>query len=710
MVLDKNHEIVLNLTNSSPAPPLVHSNRAAGNVVSLNGALSGSLSGESEVAQQYCIKIVRANIPQITGELISAHIEVRANSKIIAGLCESGQNQDVLAAFVSGNADELPAGCRLKERIESLAGKGRSRSLDLKHLPNGDLVYEIVRRKDVGASSSCKLLYESIDQTSLILQNLYDEKVYEGKQLPAFTGAIVRDLYDVGAGCSLMGPAYKWSQYSEDIPDATLKRLYYDQPLHGLEDDRTKVGDVIQIDDSVHKPLVIISGFTALPAHEIVLCGENGDIPVRTSAGISFVLSRSPLANREAITGCNNPSLKTCHGFVVAISDSDSNSEVGGIFLTVRIALARDNLPSYCKWRLLPCDAVFQTNLQVTIPAASVVSIFRILPLPLHNMGGFIPEDNRVLGANPSRPIERDVYVAAHLDFALGQFEKDEAGGALSDRSVPGVEPQGTWVKRYEKQSYKALALLHDFCARGGKITDGDFQSHHAAWKEIYLKSTSCHQGGRHLPTVTLNRIACFPSEAALSTISQNARLFSTPPYGLYLFSLRLAIRRCAEAKAKRAKFKPSASVSVAANIPGAVLLQLVHKYVAGSRVQVSFHEGMVDAVVEDIKDARYLIGSEDGRFDLDGAGIVEFHGPLTFRWVLYQAKKNAEDSSLGPDGNAEVIFSKYVAMDRHGGELTGDIDGGPPPPAPGGGGGGGKRSREDGGDEDEEERSKGEC
>jgi len=138
--------------------------------------------------------------------------------------------------------------------------------------------------------------------------------------------------------------------------------------------------------------------------------------------------------------------------------------------------------------------------------------------------------------------------------------------------------------------------------------------------------------------------------------------------------------------------------------------LQLVHKYVAGSRVQVSFHEGMVDAVVEDIKDARYLIGSEDGRFDLDGAGIVEFHGPLTFRWVLYQAKKNAEDSSLGPDGNAEVIFSKYVAMDRHGGELTGDIDGGPPPPAPGGGGGGGKRSREDGGDEDEEERSKGEC
>jgi hypothetical protein len=654
------------------------------------------------------MKIVRNNGSQVTGEVISAHIEVRGNSKIIACLSENGQNQDVLAAFVSGNPDELPAGCRLKERIESLAGKGRSRSFDLKHLSNGDLVYELVRRKDVGASPSCKLMYESIDQTSLILQNLYDEKVYEGKQLPAFSGAIVRDLYDVGAGCSLMGPPYKWSQYSEDIPDATLKRLYYDQPLHGLEDDGTKVGDVIQIDDVLHRPLVIVSGFTALPAHEIVLCGEKGDIPVRTSMGVSFVLSRSPLSNREAITGCNNPSLETCHGFVVAISDSDG-MEVGGIFLTVRIALARDNLPSYCKWRLLPCDAVFQTNLQVTIPAASVVSVFRILPLPLHSMAGFRPRDDRVLGAKPSRPIERDVYVAAHLEFALGRFEQDEVAGALSARSVPGIGPQVSWVQRYEKSSFKALALLHDFCARGGKITDGDFRSHHAAWKEMYLKSTSCHQGGRHLPTVALNRVACFPSGAALSTISQNARLISIPIYGTYLFTLHLAIRRCAEAKAKRAKFKPSTSVSVDANIPGAMLLQLVHKYVAGTEAQVYFREGMVDAVVENLKDARCLIGSEDGRFDLDGAGIVEFHGPVTFRWVLYQAKRNAEDSTLFADGNAEVIFSRYVAMDRHGGELTGDIDGGPLPQAPGGGGGGGKRFREDGGGGDEE-GSKGEC
>ena len=649
--------------------------------------------------------------------LISGHIEVRADRRIIAGnngLCETGQHPDLLAAFVSGNPDDLPSGCRLKERIENLAGKGRSRPCDLKHLPNGDLVFEVVRRKDVGAGSGCKLLYESIDPTSLFLQNLYDDKLYEGRQLPAFSGAMVRDLYDVGGGCSLMGPPYKWSQYSVDIPEDILKQQYYDQPLHGLEDDgTTKVMDVIRINDHVQKPLTIISGYTDPAAHEIVLCGQNGDFPVRTSMGVSFLSGRCPLMNREVITGCANPSFETCHGFVVAISDSDGKEEGAGVFLTIRIALARDNLPSYCKWRLLPCDAVFQTNLQVTIPSTAVVSTFRILPLPLHCMAGFLPEDKTVLGANPSKPIERDVYVAAHLEFALGEFQRDETHGAQLDRSVPGIGPQFPWLKRYEDPNYKALALLHDFCARGGKITDRDFQSHHAAWKDMYLKSTSINQGGRHLPKVTLARVACFPPEAALSTISQNAGLISLPSCGPHLFTMRMAIRRYAETKAKRAKFKPSASVSVAANIPGAVMLQLVHKYVSGTQVKVRFHEGVVEAVVENLKDAQTLIGSEDGRFDLGGAGIVQFYGPLTFKWVLYQAKKNAEDSPLGSEGHAELIFSKYVAMDRMGGKLTGDIDGdgspSPPSGGGGGGGGGGKRSREDGGG-GEGEGSKGEC
>ena len=61
--------------------------------------------------------------------------------------------------------------------------------------------------------------------------------------------------------------------------------------------------------------------------------------------------------------------------------------------------------------------------------------------------------------------------------------------------------------------------------------------------------------------------------------------------------------------------------------------------------------------------------------FNLEGAGIVRFHSPITFRWVLFNPKTRPEDPShVGSDGRAEVEFQKYVAMDRHGGELTGAL------------------------------------
>jgi hypothetical protein len=42
---------------------------------------------------------------------------------------------------------------------------------------------------------------------------------------------------------------------------------------------------------------------------------------------------------------------------------------------------------------------------------------------------------------------------------------------------------------------------------------------------------------------------------------------------------------------------------------------------------------------------------------------------------VLYNPKKCAEDSDIGVDGRAEIIFSSYVAKDRHGADLAGEIN-----------------------------------
>jgi hypothetical protein len=61
--------------------------------------------------------------------------------------------------------------------------------------------------------------------------------------------------------------------------------------------------------------------------------------------------------------------------------------------------------------------------------------------------------------------------------------------------------------------------------------------------------------------------------------------------------------------------------------------------------------------------------------FNLEGSGIVEFFAPITFRWVLYNPKKSAEDADIGVEGRAEIIFSKYVAKDRHGADLAGELN-----------------------------------
>ena len=113
-------------------------------------------------------------------------------------------------------------------------------------------------------------------------------------------------------------------------------------------------------------------------------------------------------------------------------------------------------------------------------------------------------------------------------------------------------------------------------------------------------------------------------------------------------------------------------------NLPGDVLMQLVHEF--AKTATAFFKKGAVDAVVDVFES--YLLGSdsrendtERGVFNLEGSGIIEFFAPITFRWVLYNPKKCAEDADIGVEGRAEIIFSKYVAKDRHGADLAGEIN-----------------------------------
>jgi hypothetical protein len=670
--LGNDTELVLNLLSTPPPPPppqaiLEHDPTRGRMKPTKRDVLIDCPEGAAQTKLQ--IKVNAA-----TREDPSKYIVIHAKEDVLRRIDPDG---NVLAAFKneSGFLGQLPAG-RLKELVASLTGQSGRTCIKHDHIQNSDMVFEIVSRSSTGARKVDKMLVEGIEHSSLNMRNDYDSKNYTGAQGASFS-IMARDLYDAGNGYVIIGPSYHWDhQYVHDIIPAALQTLFYDKSLFGLEDDGTKVGEVLHFNtrsDASHAdgPLLIFSGYSQTENSDVILAGEHNNIPVRTSMGISFTFDRLPPSLRETVSGSGNPSLTACHGFVLGIADT-----VAGIELTVIIALTSDNLPSFLKWPRLPQESVFQTNLQAIIPAKCVVSSFKIVPVQFHSLSGFIPEDRRALGKLKSQPIERDVYVAGHLDFVPGAFlrNRNSRNEAQSDSERLALKD---WNTRYANESYKAFALLSDFCARGGAITDRDFEEHHAPWKERYQELTRLRDGGRRLPKVTVSSVSPFPASAALATIYRCARLLAWPGYGPYIFELRAAVRRFAESKTRRVKHRPGAAVSVLTNLPGAVLMQLVHEYT--NNATVFFKEGAVDAVV-DVFDSFLLGGdnrendTESGVFNLEGSGIVEFFAPITFRWVLYNPKKSAEHADIGVEGRAEIIFRKYVAKDRHGADLAGEL------------------------------------
>jgi hypothetical protein len=669
-------ELVANLTGQPPPePPPIQDDGKAEKTKGCNyparkkyAAAAKDQPEESGTLLLLSLDVIKPSDTENGPAASIRRIEFQADSNVLSEIGEA-----VKTAFEAYSAEEclemLPPG-RLKDRILSLTGQpGRKRTkLDHLNLEDNELVYRIVRRKSLGVGFKDQLLVDSIEHTSLVMRNDYDEKPYKGNQRASFI-VQCRDLYDVGNGVVIVGPSYRWPhQYVENISPSDLKKLYYELELPCLAHDGTTLGDVINIHTSTSSSEsksskqnhLIFSGFSSTPGpDDIVLGGDTSDIPLRVGSGISFTFDQWPHTTREIVSGYGNPSLRVCHGFVAAMAaDGDGNT-----VLSVRLALGRGNLPPYLVWTRMAPDALFQTNLQVVVPARCVVSTFLIKPLPLHCLAACLPESAPVFGA-VSTPLDWDVYVNGHIEFELGAFQGDK---------IPESEKQDErWKNRYVDSNTMAFALLHDFCARGGPVTEEAFKKHHAPWKEQYMAWTDRHQRGRHLPKATVSSIAPFPVEGALSTIYKCARLIGYPLYDAYLGELRSAVNSFALLKAKRTDRRQGGKVSFTPNIPGSVLLQLVHRHVC--RYTPALREGAVEAVVDDFAHAAKLLETDDGQFDLGQLGMVQFKAPITFRWVHYEPRKSATESRLGPEGRSEIIFTKYVAKDRHGGELTGEL------------------------------------
>jgi hypothetical protein len=666
-------ELVANLTGQPPPTPMICDNDKAKTTEGCTQTArqkkrAPAAKEHSEEPGEMFLLLLEVINPSGTGPAQS--IEFRVDSNVLSEFGEAATT-----AFESESAEEclekLPPG-RFKDRILSLTGRPArpgQKCIKLDHLgpENTELVYNIVRRKSLGVGIKDRLLVDSVEHASLIMRNNYDERPYTGVQDASFI-IHCRDLYDAGNGIVIMGPTYRWpSQYVKDMSPVDLKRLYYDLALPCQAPDGTTYGDVLEISTSSGSTSsqpnhLMFTGYSSTPGDDNALGGDRGDLAIRVGTGISFSFDQWPHATRQMVSGNGNPCLRVCHGFVAAIA-ADGND--GSTVLSVRLALGKGNLPAFLPWPRMSPLALISTNLQAVVPARCVLSTFPIKPIVLHSLAACLPESSPVLGEE-SMPIEWDAYVAGHMHFELGDFQGDK---------IPESEQQDeVWKRRYDDSSTMAFAMLHDYCARGGQVTEDPFNKYHAPWKEMYVPWTTSHQGGRHLPKATLSSIAPFPAASALSTIYNCARLLGLPSYNVCLGELRSGFFNFASSKAKRSARRPGGKVSFCPNISGSMLLQLVHIHV--DVYTAAFSEGAVEAVVDEFHQAEKLFQTKDGVVNLGQLGSVKFEGHIKFRWTHYDPTRNATESGFGPDGKPEVIFQKCVARDRHGGALTGEVHG----------------------------------
>jgi hypothetical protein len=592
-------------------------------------------------------------------------IRLKAESNVLKMLGE-GFDAVFQAQSAEDALDRFPES-RLKDKLLSLTGRPGKKRTNLVHLGTDEVLeFEIVPLHILGAAGKDHLLIESVDGSSLVMRNDWDEKTYTGKQ-EASLSIVCKDLFGVGGGCVLVGPSYRWDfQYVKHFRPEDLKRLLYDQPLTGQELDGTTLGQVLEIhaaSEPIFREQLMCSAFTKTGDDDVALVGAFREYAVRPGCGISFSFEHWPHTSRKMASGFGNPCLCVCHAFVKSIAANDKGETV----LVVRLGLGRGNLPPFLKFNRMHPDSLLQTNLNTVVPGSCVLSVFQIKPVCVHTLAESTAESIPAFAAGPAA-FNRDPFVSGHLEFELGPFQYSDMG--KHDRP-PGWE--GARKQRYDdSDNAMAFALLSDYAAIGGPIRDGPFKELHDRWKAKYCDETTRLQGGRHLPKATLFPIAPLTPEQAFRQIHDSARLLESPRLDIYLQQLRTSVRNFFFSKTKPGS-KPGKSW-LYPNLPGSVLMQLVYGHCNAAEYTCILNEGAVEAVVGKVESAAELIGTPDGTFHFDESGIVECFGKITFRFLLYDAKRKLPESQLGAAGRAEVSFEKYVAKDRHGADLSGAV------------------------------------
>ena len=274
-----------------------------------------------------------------------------------------------------------------------------------------------------------------------------------------------------------------------------------------------------------------------------------------------------------------------------------------GKTLTIRLLLGCDNLPEYVLGKLGP-NELLQTNATVVVPFHWVAGTFRVWPTQL--------------------------------------FQAD---------CIPMKSESGTWCKFLSRIIVCDLEIVMDDAKSSGEI---------AVSFDIFSKLL---QGELRL---TVSRMKPFPPQAALAYLYFMHELDGglNPPATAYKDYLAHELKMFALKKAAHAKNSKD-QLSIRVNMPGPALMELLYRTVAPEHRIVSISNGNMFVEVQNLEALHGVFGLVPEYFNLrdSGFGIMQFHGPYTFKWSMYDTLEVG-----GPlSGSVSFSVGSYTEYSRMG-------------------------------------------
>ena len=329
------------------------------------------------------------------------------------------------------------------------------------------------------------------------------------------------------------------------------------------------------------------------------------DCIIRPGMCIEFYNPEAGQGSAEAIDIGSIDAIRHLQGVVMAVGSHDGPVEV-------QLLLASRNLPPCLQWPSLGRDQVFQTDIRMIVPLDQVNQVVRVLPHQLHQHGN--------AGDSIVSP-KCDVVVVAHL-------------------TVTGYEKPGL---------SDALEIL------------------------------------RSMPTckLVITRIGPLRDEDAFEVLNMTGMLFGVAPGAHSLFGignrsrtvyrdyLKTAVKEFALSKALKAQ-DTRRDNTLHLNLFGPVLMHMIYDELQwesrNSSTRVTIQGGTVIVTIPSFEEARPLLLSDDGVYDLTsyGYGFVQLYAPIAFKWEMYDTGGGKTGASRAPDGFTAITFESYVERDRH--------------------------------------------